>query len=259
LTGENIYGYQFGLTFDPLVVQADSAGFDSSFVQADFSPASWSATIDNVAGIIRYATTQEYPAEPVTGTGTIGWACFSPVSPVTEPVTTVLGFSDPRAATKEGDLMIPQGITASLVLSPLATVYGQVQMQGRTNYSRCVASALPSAVTDTTDGDGWYTLTLCSDAVYTVTLEMGRYLDTWRVVTTVSGLNLLPTVQLLGGDANDDDLVDISDLSIIGGKYRQSVDPLAERADINADAVVDIGDISLAGGNYRKRSPVSWP
>jgi hypothetical protein len=138
-------------------------------------------------------------------------------------------------------------------------VYGLVRMQGRTHYTSCVASAFSTPVWDTTDPAGWYTLTLCSNADYTVALEMGRYLDTWRSVTTVAGPNLLPTVRLLAGDVSDDDLVDIVDMSIIGGMYAHIVDALTERADVNADGEIDILDISLAAGNYMKVSPVPWP
>ena len=97
--------------------------------------------------------------------------------------------------------------------------------------------------------------------MYDVALEMERYLDTWRSVTANLGKIELPDALLLGGDCDptNDDIVDISDMSTIGGKYGQLVDALIEAADINADGWVDILDISIAGGNYMKTSPVPWP
>ena len=258
ISGENLYGYQYSVTFDPARLVASSAGFYHDFMRADLTPPGWSATIDNVAGRVRFAATQEWPALPATGSGAVGWICFSQVGGLTEPVTTTVGVSDPRTATKDGVLLYSTGISDTVTLSPIVAIYGQVEMQGRLNYSRCVASALTTPVTYTTQANGWYTLTVCS-GIHTVALEMGRYLDTWRTVTATSGVILLPKVRLLAGDVSDDDLVDIVDMSIIGGKYAQVVNPLTERADVNADGVIDILDITLAAGNYMKVSPVPWP
>jgi hypothetical protein len=61
----------------------------------------------------------------------------------------------------------------------------------------------------------------------------------------------LNTVVLLGGDADDSDEVDISDMSIIGGQFGNAGAGITDsRADINDDDAVDILDLVLAGGNY---------
>ena len=59
LSGQNLYGYQYRVGFDPSLLQASGAGFYDGFVNADFRPPGWSATIDNVAGEVRFAATQE--------------------------------------------------------------------------------------------------------------------------------------------------------------------------------------------------------
>ena len=138
-------------------------------------------------------------------------------------------------------------------------ISGQVQLQGRDNWSGAVVTAWPTGVTGTTGADGFYTLPALPVGTYTITVEMARCLDSERVMLLVWGANDLPTVRLLAGDANDDDAVDIVDMSIIGGKYGATVDPLTERADVNADGYVDIVDIVLAAGNYGSASPVNWP
>ena len=60
---------------------------------------------------------------------------------------------------------------------------------------------------------------------------------------------------------NDDDQINIQDLSLIGGKFRLACgDPgWDERADINDDCAVNISDLVLAGGNWHRTSPVPWP
>jgi hypothetical protein len=69
------------------------------------------------------------------------------------------------------------------------------------------------------------------------------------------------TVTLLGGDANDTDIINILDLSLMGARFSISCgDPRwDDRADINDDCTVNILDLSVAGGNFLKTSPVPWP
>ncbi|MBC7265225.1 MAG: hypothetical protein H5T64_12850 [Chloroflexi bacterium] len=257
LTCENVYGYQFVLTFDPDLLEAQGAGFDDTFLNPGYTPPQWSATIDNVAGTVHFAATQLRPAPPVTGSGPIAWVQFVGKSPPTLPDTATVDISDPRLASRDGERMIPTVIPGTIRVLPKAIITGQVELQGRTDWSGAEVTALPLSVGDTTDMGGWYTLTLPVDS-YTIAVEMARYLDAQRAVTPVRGENVLPTVKLLGGDANDDDEIDILDMSIIGGKYDMSVDPLTERADINADGVVDIVDMVIAAGNYLCTSPVPW-
>ncbi|MBC7261549.1 MAG: carboxypeptidase regulatory-like domain-containing protein [Chloroflexi bacterium] len=258
LTCENVYGYQFVVTFDPQLLQADGAGFDDSFISPDYTPPLWSATIDNGAGTVRFAASQVRPALPVTGTGVIGWVRFVGQSAPTLPATATVGIHEPLLATRDGEPMTPTVISGTIRILPKAVITGEVELQGRSDWSGAVVTAVQAAVTCTTDATGWYTLTVAA-GTYGVTVEMARYLDAEREVIAVRGANPLPRVKLLGGDANDDDEVDIVDASIIGGKYGLVVDPLTERADINADGVVDISDCTITGGNYTRTSPVPWP
>lgn len=258
LTCENVYGYQFVVTFDPQLLQADGAGFDDSFISPDYTPPLWSATIDNEAGTVRFAASQVRPALPVTGTGVIGWVRFVGQSAPTLPATATVGIHEPLLATRDGEPMTPTVMSGTIHILPKAVITGQVELQGRTDWGGAVAMAVQAAVTCTTDTTGWYTLTVAA-GTYSVTIEMARYLDAEREVIAARGANPLPKVKLLGGDANDDDEVDILDASIIGGKYGLVVDPLTERADINADGIVDISDCAITGGNYTRTSPVPWP
>ncbi|MGB9593323.1 MAG: hypothetical protein ACPL7R_04210 [Anaerolineae bacterium] len=258
LTGENIYGYQFTVTFDPTLLEAQAAGFDDSFVLPDYSPPGWDAAVDNVAGTVRFAATQFKPAPPATGSGPIGWVRFVAKSPPDLPTDAVVGILDPRLGSPDGVRMTPEVITSAIRILPMSVITGQVELQGRNDWSGAVAAAWPGGASGISDATGRYTITVPT-ATYLVTLEMTRYLDTERVQALVRGANPLPRVRLLGGDANDDDEVDIVDMSIIGGKYDFTVDPLTERADINADGVVDILDMTIAAGNYTRTSPVPWP
>ena len=66
---------------------------------------------------------------------------------------------------------------------------------------------------------------------------MPRYLDAERWVVVSGDTMALNKVVLLGGDANDDDHIDITDAGIIGGEFgRTRVLITDTRADINNDA-----------------------
>jgi len=64
---------------------------------------------------------------------------------------------------------------------------------------------------------------------------------------------------LVPGDVNMDGLVDISDLTVLGGIYKSGAELKCEAtADVNADCFVDISDIQMLGSylHRRGREPV---
>lgn len=68
-------------------------------------------------------------------------------------------------------------------------------------------------------------------------------------------LTSLLLVKLLGGDANDDNIIDASDLTCIGGAYGGAAAPCGlGTSDVNGDGIVNIYDLVLLGGNYDKTS-----
>jgi len=70
----------------------------------------------------------------------------------------------------------------------------------------------------------------------------------------------LGKVVLLGGDATDNDVIDVLDASCIGGRY--GLTPAAcgsgGSSDVNADGLMDILDLTLMGGNYGLNSSSPW-
>jgi hypothetical protein len=66
-------------------------------------------------------------------------------------------------------------------------------------------------------------------------------------------LTQLLLVQLLGGDANDNNVIEASDLGCIGGAYGGGASACGSgSSDVNNDGKVDIYDLVLLGGNYDK-------
>jgi hypothetical protein len=66
-------------------------------------------------------------------------------------------------------------------------------------------------------------------------------------------LHSLLQVKLLGGDANNDNVIDISDSGCIGGAYGGGAAASETgSSDVNGDGKVDIYDLVLMGGNFYK-------
>lgn len=142
---------------------------------------------------------------------------------------------------------------------------GQVIVQGRPSNAGAEVCAVDGEVVaqcGLTDSQGYFSLTMAG-GTYDVTAEMGRYLDARRAAVPVANGDFLalPPVTLLGGDAVEDDEIDIRDLAFMGARYGlQCGDPgWDEQADVNDDCTLDILDITITGGNYRAMSPVPWP
>jgi hypothetical protein len=163
---------------------------------------------------------------------------------------------------------IPVGsvLDGSLVVTdPTGILEGTVDLQGRSDESGAEVCAWQGGVDiacTTTDAGGNYLIEL-REGSYDVEVEMSRYLDAEKTgqVVVAGGTTTLCQVKLLGGDASDDDVINILDLSFMGYRFGSCVgDPDYDpRADINNDGCINILDIVGAGVNFNETSPVPWP
>ncbi len=131
-------------------------------------------------------------------------------------------------------------------------VLGQVQLQGRTDHRGIVLTSLTGPHT-TTDEQGQFGLHLLGQVE--LNLRYPGYLDT---LVTVKGtddtvLNL-GTIQMIGGDINRDNRIDVLDLSFTAYHLGQS----STVADLNGDGRVDILDLSLIAANFGRTGPIRW-
>ena len=65
----------------------------------------------------------------------------------------------------------------------------------------------------------------------------------------------MPTISLLAGDIDNNNVIDQFDAMTIGMSYN-SANPTA--ADLNNDGVINVLDLELLAGNYRETGPVLW-
>lgn len=262
----DLYGYQFVITFDPANLEATAAAFDNSFING--VSYGWDAEIDNTNGEVRYTRFLLNPALPVAGDGPLATVTFRSKVGATAGRYKI-DFDQNILSNRDGMPLSHITQYAWLTLYGLGNLAGSVDLQGRTVESGGTVSILNAAgylASTTIDDAGLWSFTNIPAGSYQVNIEMARYLDAQKgadaggVTVPSGGTNTLTLVKLLGGDANDDDLVDVSDASIIGGMFGLSGAGLTDvRADINNDGIVNILDLALMGGNYNKVSPVPWP
>jgi hypothetical protein len=65
----------------------------------------------------------------------------------------------------------------------------------------------------------------------------------------------MPTITLLAGDIDNNEVIDQLDALTIGMSYNTST-PTA--ADLNNDATINVLDLELLAQNYRKTGPTPW-
>ncbi|QLQ06873.1 MAG: hypothetical protein HZY76_13055 [Anaerolineae bacterium] len=137
-----------------------------------------------------------------------------------------------------------------------------MDLQGRPNDSGALIEAKQGVIVKanaTSVSSGKYTTSYVSPfllaigASYDVVVDRALYLPatkSWTLVTRP--LTTLSTVILLGGDATNDDIIDIGDATCIGGAYGNPPVGCGSggSSDVNGDGTTSILDLVLFGGNY---------
>lgn len=103
--------------------------------------------------------------------------------------------------------------------------------------------------------DGTFSLTALAGN-YSVVATASGFLSHQGSVTMTAGNNIvLPTINLLAGDVDGNNVIDQFDALTIGMSYTTS-SPAA--ADLNNDGVIDFLDLELLAENYRMTGPSIW-
>jgi len=137
-----------------------------------------------------------------------------------------------------------------------ATLNGSVTFQGRLDQTETLRVRLYEAGTtnlllDTTtnvDAAGNFTLPGLQPGAYSIAVKINTHLQEVEEMTLVAGSNTVTFDELLAGDANNDNFVDLGDFSLLSSTFNQVGSDLP--ADFNNDSIVDLADFSLLSGNF---------
>jgi hypothetical protein len=111
------------------------------------------------------------------------------------------------------------------------------------------------AATVNANPDGTFSLQAPA-GTYTVFATASGFLSAQGSVTITGGAaNTLPTISLLAGDIDNNNVIDQFDAMTIGMSYN-TADPVS--ADLNNDGVINVLDLELLARNYRDTGPVVW-
>jgi len=138
------------------------------------------------------------------------------------------------------------------------SVSGRVILQGRARYGGAQVS-LESVGSVLTGDAGDFLLAPVPAGSYRILASLAGYLSSRHDAVTVTGgqTTVLPNTELLGGDANGDQVIGLLDLVTVAIHYG-AAPPQDSRADINADGRVDLTDLVLVACNYSRVGPTTW-
>ena len=106
----------------------------------------------------------------------------------------------------------------------------------------------------TANNDGTFSLTAPAGS-YTVLATSSGFLSAQGSATITGGTDTKPTVTLLAGDIDGNNVIDQFDALTIGMNYNAAA-PSA--ADLNNDGVINVLDLELLAENYRAAGPIAW-
>jgi hypothetical protein len=146
------------------------------------------------------------------------------------------------------------------VESPTPTALPDGTITGKVIASKPVTVSLYNAsdvlVTSVTAApDGTFSLTAPA-GTYTIAASASGYLDAEGSATIpAGGTSTKPTINLLAGDIDGNNVIDQFDALTIGMNYNGTTPPAA---DLNNDSVINVLDLELLAGNYRETGPTVW-
>jgi len=221
----NMYGYQFKVHYDASKVTTASGAFVDSFFDSR-APAirPWDATC--AAGVCQFAVSHVDPQTAISGSGPVAEITFAPGTPGEFDLTV----SDILLSDRDGMPTSPAApAPLHLTVCGFASVSGVVSLQGRATPIDAGAVTLTDGVLGPYSagfdpGTGAYSISnikvMPGGTSYQFDAAHGLYLGNRMSHTLNPGdTYAAPATRLKGGDADNSGLIDVSDLTCIGGAF----------------------------------------
>ncbi|MFZ5819754.1 MAG: cohesin domain-containing protein [Chloroflexota bacterium] len=235
---------EFTCTYDATLIEVsaitDAGLFGTDSAMAVSGPAS-GMFIVALAGSNGQKATASGPVFTFTATGlqlgetTI--ACTARISTGDNTLTEL----QPASATLS--VAVPEGTLAGTVLAYKPVTVGLYD----------VGAVLVTSVV--ANEDGTFSLP-ASEGTYTAIAAAEGYLDAQGAAVITSGnTTTMPTVTLLAGDIDGNDVIDQYDALTIGMNYNGY---LPTAADLNDDGTINVLDLELLAANYHQSGALAW-
>jgi hypothetical protein len=249
-------------TFTPTAVGSETATPVASPTATSLTPVG-SPTATSLTPDASPTATSLTPVGSPTATSLTPVASETPSStPVVSPTATSLTPSETPIFTATSTPVETATPSSTPIASPTltATPLPDGSVSGHVVAAKPVTVGLydgsNNLVTSVTAGnDGSFSLSAPA-GTYTIRAVASGYLSAEGPVTLTSGNNATkPTVTLLAGDIDGNNVIDQFDAMTIGMSYNTST-PAA--ADLNNDNVINVLDLELLAQNYRETGPIVW-
>ena len=140
------------------------------------------------------------------------------------------------------------------ILEPLGTVEGTV------NSGKVVTATLydpldVNAGAVDADGLGFFTIDVPADTYRVVATSPGYLSAEGEAIVTSGNTTTMPTIDLLAGDIDGNNVIDAFDALTIGINYGLAA---PTEADLNDDGIIDVLDLELLAANYNAVGPTPW-
>ncbi|MBN1583199.1 MAG: hypothetical protein JXA89_20995 [Anaerolineae bacterium] len=246
----DLYAAQSACAVDPVILEIQSSAWGDLFA----NPLIGINEIDGAAGTWFGGLSLQNPAEPISGSSRLATLTYQALSHGQTTLTC-----DPLFSDRDGFGLLVTAYDTEITVLEYGTVEGVATYQGRLDHlDIAITAAGPTAVVESTDNEGRFELGQLRHGSYTIQADAPRYLCRSTEVEITGGPVVLPDTILLGGDANDDNEINIGDATLVAANFGLTVPPADERADINGDGVVNIQDLAILGGNFGQVGCLDW-
>ena len=183
-----------------------------------------------------------------------------PAESATPTSTAPVETATPTSSTPVETATATQTVTSTPVGSPTPTSLPNGSLSGQVLAGKPVTVSLYDPgntliISATANPDGTFSLT-APVGTYTIVATASGFLSVRGSATlTGGGADTKPTVTLLAGDIDGNNVIDQFDALTIGMNYNAAA-PTA--ADLNNDGVINVLDLELLARNYRATGPGSW-
>ncbi|HLO31793.1 MAG TPA: peptidoglycan DD-metalloendopeptidase family protein [Anaerolineales bacterium] len=173
---------------------------------------------------------------------------------LTGPTATATSSTPTESSTPDGSPTATLTSTATAIPTTSGTLTGQV-LASKPVLVSLLAADNSVVASMTVNADGTFSLTAPA-GTYVVTASADGFLSAQGSATLTGGsTSTEPSLTLLAGDIDNNDLIDQFDALTIGMSYNTAA-PAA--ADLNNDGIINVLDLEQLARNYRKTGPLPW-
>jgi len=272
--GQEVYGVQYDLTFDPDVIQITNMNAGSFLEEGGADTQVYINEYDNVAGTASFAETRKNTTSGATGPGVLTTISFVTVGDPSETSNITLSgvvVSDPSAQELETELTHDSVRICAANEPPNASARSNHIYNNVGTVYFCEAELDGSQSTDPDGtivqyswafGDGQYgTGEVVKHKYGSYVFSAPSYTPFTATLTVTddggaSDDDSCEVIVYIAGDANGDGTVNVLDATMVGLTWHQTGNPtgvawpgneMADRADLNNDRTVDILDAVIIG------------